>query len=93
MPEKFHHSNSRRRRNECVHTKLSRKPLELWAHQLDETLHVVDADIPILLSIADMDKYKIVSVNAVDNLVQQPSGLAAKVIRRFGTGLRNACIP
>lgn len=47
-------------------------------------IHVVDGDIPILLSIADMNRHSLVYLNTNDCLMHVPSGSLAKVKLTFG---------
>lgn len=47
-------------------------------------IHVVDADIPILLSLADMNKHELVFLNPFNVLMHLPSGAKARVQLKFG---------
>lgn len=47
-------------------------------------IHVVDTDVPILLSLADMNKYQIYYDNTKDLLIHKKSGSTARVQLKFG---------
>ena len=47
-------------------------------------IHVVDADIPILFSLADLDKNQLFYDNTKDLLIHRPTGNFARVTRKFG---------
>lgn len=47
-------------------------------------VHVVDADIPILVSLADLDKNSLVYDNISGQLIHKPTGFTAQVVRKFG---------
>lgn len=48
------------------------------------TVHIVNAEIPFLLSLADMDRLEGVHNNLENTLTHKPSGIKASVQRRFG---------
>lgn len=47
-------------------------------------LHIVEADIPLLLSLADLDRLKLVYNNLNDTLTHIPTKSRAKITRTFG---------
>jgi len=52
--------------------------------RLSFEIHVVDADVPLLFSLADMDKHKVFYNNLVDKLIHAPTGAFGRVRRKFG---------
>lgn len=47
-------------------------------------VHVVNSDVPILLSLADMDKLDVWYNNLTDVLTHRATGATAKITREFG---------
>lgn len=46
-------------------------------------MHILDTDVPLLLSVADMYKLKVYYTNLKNNLCNAPSGADATIVRLF----------